>query len=66
MSMNYQVICVACRTIYYVHMTMEQFQSWKSGEHVQVVFPELTPSIRELLISGTCPTCWTKLFMEKE
>lgn len=29
---------------------------------VQVLFPELSPGEREVIISGTHPECWDKLF----
>lgn len=38
---------------------------WQSGEFVQVVWPEMTPDERELLISGTHPACWEELFPEE-
>lgn len=34
-----------------------------AGEHVQDVFPEMSPADRELyFISGTCGSCWDRMF----
>ena len=39
-------------------VTNEQIDRWQSGELIQNVFPHLTPSERELLISGVTPEEW--------
>lgn len=38
---------------------------WKSGGplcYIQVAMPELSADDREVLISGTCPECWERVF----
>ena len=35
---------------------------WQEGELIQVALPTLTEGERELLISGTCDTCWDRMF----
>ena len=39
-------------------VTNEQIDRWQSGELIQNVFPHLTPSEREFLISGVTPEEW--------
>jgi hypothetical protein len=40
----------------------EGFHNWQGGELIQNALPELTADERELLISGTCPSCWDRMF----
>ena len=39
---------------------------WLAGEHIQDVFPELSASERELLISGLHAECFEELFPPDE
>jgi len=39
-----------------------QLIRWVRGEHAQQAFNYLTPSERELLISGTCEACFNDMF----
>ena len=39
-------------------VTNEQIERWQNGELVQNVFPHLSPSEREFLISGVTPEEW--------
>lgn len=39
-------------------VTNEQIDRWQNGELIQNVFPHLTPSEREFLISGVTPEEW--------
>lgn len=39
---------------------------WREGEHIQNVFPDMSAGDREILISGTHPACWDKLFPEED
>lgn len=47
-------------------MTDEQYHAWKGGVHVQNIFPSWPPEDREMLISGTCPSCWEEMWAEEE
>jgi hypothetical protein len=40
----------------------EKYRRWIAGELVQRVWPHMTPDDRELLITGTHPACWEKIF----
>ena len=39
-----------------------QLSAWRNGAHIQTVMPELSPAQRELLISGTCDSCFSRMF----
>ena len=39
-------------------VTNEQINRWQNGELIQNVFPHLSPSEREFLISGVTPEEW--------
>jgi len=47
-----------------IMLDKEKYDRWQAGEHVQNVWPEMSPENREVLISGTHPKCWDYLFAE--
>ena len=47
-------------------VTNEQIERWQNGELIQNVFPHLSPSEREFLISGVTPEEWNNVFGEEE
>lgn len=58
--------CLHCGESATFAMTEEQFNRFKSGEHVQNIFPDWSPEDREMLISGTCPAGWEEMWAEDE
>lgn len=58
--------CLGCGLTTWFFMTEEELHRWKSGEHVQTIFPTWSPEDREMLISGTCPDCWEEMWAEEE
>ena len=58
--------CLGCGTHATFTMTKEQFDQYQAGEHVQRIFPDWSEDDREMLISGTCPTCWEDIFPEED
>ena len=42
-------------------VTNEQIERWQNGELIQNVFPHLSPSEREFLISGVTPEEWGQM-----
>lgn len=61
---NLQVECRMCNSEHVITVSKEAYEKHKNGAHVQDAFPTLNANQRELLISGTCPTCWDKIFGE--
>ena len=41
-------------------------EKWQEGENIQRAFPNMSIEDREILISGTHPACWDKLFPKEE
>ena len=39
-------------------------ERWQAGELIQNAFPDMSINDREIMISGTHPECWNKLFGE--
>jgi len=58
--------CPFCGKTNQVHLTDDQwkrYQAWKAGKgHIQNVLGDLSSDVREMLISGICPSCWDKTF----
>lgn len=51
--------CPFCGKLNEVVVYFEDYCTWQfEGGRVQDVFPYLTPSEREYLISGICDECW--------
>jgi hypothetical protein len=55
--------CRSCKKIKTLEVNEEGFTAWKNREKlIQDALPELDKDDRELLISGTCGTCFSKMF----
>lgn len=55
--------CVHCGVSVSFPVNGADFSRWERGEAlIQEAMPYLTAGQRELLISGTCDTCWDRLF----
>lgn len=59
-------ICPECGKQHFLGMTMDDFRAYAAERMADEVFPDEPPEIRELLISGTCPECWNKMFPPEE
>lgn len=64
--MSVHVECRTCTHVEELPISDEQIARWRGGELIQNVMPELSADQRELLISGTCGTCWEALFPPEE
>jgi hypothetical protein len=64
---TFQTQCVFCHTIHTITVDAEKFNRWRAGgEHIQNVWPSMTPDEREIMISGTCSGCWDTYMKEEE
>jgi hypothetical protein len=62
-----KVTCIQCHKDYEVPITEAQLVRWRSGnEHIQHIVPEMSPALREMLISGICGVCFDAMFGEEE
>jgi len=60
------VPCRLCNGVTDLTVNVEGFVAWQGGKLIQDALPELDADQRELLISGTCPTCWDEMFPPEE
>jgi hypothetical protein len=60
------VPCRLCDTVHDLTVNVEGFVNWQAGEFIQDALPELSCDERELLISGTCGTCFDELFPSED
>lgn len=56
------VECSCCGEGVYLGESYEGFREWLAGAAVQDAFTMLGKEWREMLISGTCPTCWAEMY----
>jgi hypothetical protein len=54
--------CSLCGEATTLYLTPEQGYRILTGDPVHEVLPEADPSVREVIISGTHPHCWTRMF----
>lgn len=62
---NIYVNCEYCGKEFLININSEDLFKWQNGSFIQDVFDYLTPSERELIISGTCNDCFDKLYKEE-
>lgn len=58
--------CQICNHYEVLSLDRQAVANWQAGELIQNVFPDMSIGDRELLISGTHPACWDKLFPREE
>jgi hypothetical protein len=58
--------CTVCGKYELLSLDRKAVESWRAGEYIQNAFPEMSMQDREVLITGTHPACWDKLFPEEE
>lgn len=57
------VPCRICHNTYTLLVWPEKMQAWRDGSmYIQDALPDLTAGERELLISGTCDSCFNEMF----
>lgn len=59
---TYSIPCNWCGEKYMIYADSQDINKWMEGTFIQDALPYLSPDDREMLISRTCPTCWTKTF----
>jgi hypothetical protein len=58
--------CCVCNEYEVWSLDRAAVTSWQEGENIQRAFPDMSVEDREILISGTHPACWDKLFPEED
>ena len=54
--------CRSCSESISLMVNGQDVVDWKGGKYIQDAMPYLSAAERELLISGTCGTCFDKMF----
>lgn len=67
-DLEVQVYCTVCEEEHTLLVNKEDYWMFQQPDrpHIQEIFPYLTSSEREMLISGICEKCWNELFAEPE
>ena len=65
-KINYKEVCIVtrcpmCGRGNEIEVNEADYWDWDDGAHAQEAFPYLSAAEREMLISGICPTCWSKM-----
>lgn len=61
------VDCPECRKTNEVKCRREGYLAWLEGtDLIQRAMPEVPKELREVLMTGICPSCWEKLFAPEE
>lgn len=59
--------CQMCNNVYDIKCNESDFNKWKNREgYIQDLLHYLSKQERELLVSGTCGTCFDELFSPEE
>lgn len=58
--------CSICGKTSIIEVDQVKLNRWLAGELIQNVFPHWTTDQREMLIAGTHPACWDKMFSSEE
>ena len=66
MKMKSIIRCIHCNKNYDVWADPADLTAWSEGELIQVALDYLSDDERELLQSGTCGTCWDKMYGEDD
>ena len=59
-------ICPLCGRASEVAVNEDDYWDWDDGKLAQNAFPYLSDEERELVISGICSSCWSKMFPPEE
>lgn len=64
--MGIECQCPLCGATANIYVKTTDYRVWRAGALVQTAFPYLKAWMREMLISGLCPTCYDSLMGEDE
>lgn len=58
--------CVRCNKEVKVSVPVDGWTKFKAGELIQNALPNITPEIREFILTGFCPECQWELYGHEE
>ena len=56
--------CNRCGGVTHIRFNANDWLDWKEGKYIQEAMPYLNADDRELMISGTCGTCFDAMFAD--
>jgi hypothetical protein len=56
--------CCICGNSHDVEVPYDGYVAWIDGELIQNAMPELSATLREMLMTGICGPCWDRSFGE--
>lgn len=56
--------CIGCGHTTQLTLLRSEVDMYRKGAYVQDAFPHMPADEREMIISGTHPTCWDRMFGE--
>ncbi|MCB0738980.1 MAG: hypothetical protein KDC92_15835 [Bacteroidetes bacterium] len=65
-QMESVVKCIGCNKEHRIVTNAQKYVDWLNGELINNALPELNAEQKELLISGTCNSCWDLMWGEEE
>tara|TARA_R100000995_G_C3413154_1_gene90376 strand:- start:334 stop:555 length:222 start_codon:yes stop_codon:yes gene_type:complete len=66
LSFELEAECQHCDYKEQIYVRECDYDAWHNGEFIQDVMSYLSAAQRELMISGTCDSCWQKFFPDDE
>lgn len=54
--------CTMCRCVSELTVPRSGLELWQKGAYIQDALPTLTAGEREMLLTGTHPDCWDRLW----
>ena len=57
--------CMWCKGDTLIELEEQKLLTWRRGEVIQAVWPLVPLEEREVLITGTHPTCWAEMFKDE-
>lgn len=57
-----EINCPICGKEYEVTVPIKGYEAWQRGELIQNAMPDVSPEVRESLISKLCETCQMDIF----
>lgn len=61
---NLTVRCNVCKHSITFPVDRDGYERFINGMHIQRALPDVSPGLRELMLSGICPKCWDRLFKD--
>lgn len=65
-TLVFKIRCIHCGRDYEVKAPLNGIAAWMDDQKIQHALPMLNANERELLLTGTCSSCWEDIFIDAE